>query len=87
MLNQQFENGDWLVLGRSKTADISMSVYVALAPTGDISMQPYLAVLAWIERIKKPPGFSAIEGLDDPLVRRRGWIYNYVRLVCVDHTC
>jgi hypothetical protein len=28
-------------------------------------------VKAWIERVKKLKGFSGIEGLDDPLVRRR----------------
>lgn len=48
-----------------------MFVYVALAPMGDISLQPYPAVLAWIERVKRLEGFFPIEGLDDPLVRRR----------------
>jgi glutathione S-transferase len=46
-------------------------VYIALAPMGDISLEPYKAVRAWIERIKKLKGFFAIEGLDDPLIRRR----------------
>jgi len=46
-------------------------VYVALAPMGDISLEPWKAVRAWIERVKKLPGFFAIEGLEDPLVRRR----------------
>lgn len=38
---------------------------------GDISLQPYPNVLAWIERMKKLPGFFPIEGLDDPLICRR----------------
>jgi glutathione S-transferase len=60
-----------LALDRLTIADISVFVYVALAPMGDISLQPYPAVLAWIERIKALNGFISIPGLDDPLVRRR----------------
>ena len=70
-LQKQLESREWLVLGRPTIADISVFVYVALAPMGDISLQPYPAVLAWIDRVKKLPGFISIPGLDDPLVRRR----------------
>ena len=59
------------MLGRLTIADISVFVYIALAPMGDISLEPYEAVRAWIERIKTLKGFFAIEGLDDPLIRRR----------------
>ena len=58
-------------MGRPTIADISVFVYIALAPMGDISLEPYKAVRAWIEGIKKLKGFFAIEGLDDPLIRRR----------------
>lgn len=68
---QRLESHEWLVLGRATIADISVFVYLALAPMGDISLEPYEAVRAWIERIKELKGFFAIEGLDDPLVRRR----------------
>lgn len=71
ILEQRLEINEWLVLGRPTTADISVFVYIALAPMGDISLEPYDAVRAWIERIKKLQGFFAIEGLDDPLIRRR----------------
>ncbi|KAL9079394.1 MAG: hypothetical protein Q9159_007725 [Coniocarpon cinnabarinum] len=71
VLDQQLETRDWLALGRPTIADISVFVYVALAPMGDISLEPYPAVRAWIERIKKLRGFFGIEGLDDPLMRRR----------------
>ena len=71
VLNKQLEKDDWLVLGRPTIADISVFVYVALAPMGDISLEPYPAVLAWISRIKNLPGFFPIEGLDDPMIRRR----------------
>jgi glutathione S-transferase len=51
-------------------ADISVLVYIALAPMGDISLKPCKVVRAWIERIKKLRRFFAIKGLDDPLIRR-----------------
>lgn len=71
ILQKRLEQNEWLVLGRPTIADVSVFVYVALAPMGDISLQPYPAVLAWIERIKKLKGFISIPGLDDPMVRRR----------------
>ena len=71
MLEQRLKTNEWLVLDRPTIADISVFVYIALAPMGDISLEPYKAVRAWIERIKMLKGFFAIEGLDDPLLRRR----------------
>ncbi|KAH7112081.1 glutathione S-transferase protein-like protein [Dendryphion nanum] len=71
ILQAHLQYHQWLALGRPTIADISVFVYVALAPMGDISLQPYPAVVAWIDRIKKLPGFISIPGLDDPLVRRK----------------
>ena len=62
---------DWLANNRPTVADIAVFVYVALAPMGDISLEPYPHVLNWIERIKKLPQFIKIDGLDDPLYRRK----------------
>lgn len=73
MLDEQLKGNDWLVLGRPTIADISVFVYVALAPMGDISLQPYKNVLAWIDRIKRLPGFFGIEGLDEPLLHVERW--------------
>jgi glutathione S-transferase len=71
VMQQHLESREWLALGRPTVADLSVFVYVALAPMGDISLKPYPAIEAWIERVKKLPGFFSIEGLDDPMVRRR----------------
>lgn len=71
VLNQHLTDNNWLALDRPTIADISVFVYIALAPMGDISLQPYPQVLAWIERVKQLPGFFPIEGLDDRLIRRR----------------
>jgi len=71
ILQDRLHDRDWLVLNRPTVADISVFVYVALAPMGDIDLHPYPAVLSWIERIKKLPNFISIPGLDDPYIRRR----------------
>ena len=71
ILEQHLKSEEWLALGRPTVADLSVFVYVALAPMGDISLEPYPAVREWIERIKGLEGFFGIEGLDDPMVLRR----------------
>lgn len=60
-----------MALDRPTIADLRVFVYVALAPVGDISLEPFPEVRAWIERIKGLEGFCGIEGLDDPTVHRR----------------
>jgi glutathione S-transferase len=72
ILEQHLKTEDWLALGRPTVADLSVLVYVALAPMGDISLEPYPKVREWIERIKRLKWFFGIEGLDDPMVHRRG---------------
>lgn len=71
VLDEHLSSNEWLALDRPTIADLSVFVYVALAPMGDISLEPYPNVLTWIERVKALPGFFPIEGLDDPLIRRR----------------
>ncbi|KAF2875840.1 thioredoxin-like protein [Massariosphaeria phaeospora] len=71
ILDLQLSKEKWLTLGRPTIADISVFVYVALAPMGDISLEEYVNVRRWIEDIKKLEGFIPIEGLDDPLYRRK----------------
>src|ERR1700761_7794032 len=73
VLNKRLNKREWLALDRPTIGDISVFVYVALAPMGDISLKPYSNVEAWIERIKKLPGFFPIEGLDDPLIHKARW--------------
>ena len=39
-------------------ADLACYSYVAVAPEGDISLEPYSHVRAWLERIEALPGFT-----------------------------
>ena len=38
-------------------ADVALYTYTAHAPEGGIALEPYPAILAWIERIEALPGF------------------------------
>lgn len=70
ILDGVLKDREWLANNRPTIADIAVFVYVALAPMGDISLEPYPNVRTWIERIKDLPNFIKIDGLDDPLYRR-----------------
>lgn len=79
-LNQHLSERDWLAGNSPQErlrqraafptenhptiADIAVFPYVALAPDGKISLDPYPHVLAWIERIKQLPGFVGMAGID-----------------------
>jgi glutathione S-transferase len=71
IINEALGKSPWLVGGRPTIADVSNFVYIALAPMGDVFLDKYPNVEAWIERIKGLPGFISIRGLDDPMVRRK----------------
>lgn len=70
ILDQHLRTRDWLACGRPTIADIAVFPYIALAPMGDVALDPYPAVCAWIERFKSLPGFVSIAGLEDPRYRR-----------------
>lgn len=70
ILNKRLGKEDWLALGRPTIADVAVFVYIALAPMGDVSLEPYPAVKSWIERVKKLPNFISMAGLNDPFYRR-----------------
>jgi len=65
-LNRHLSDCDWLELGRPTIADVAVFPYVALAPDGRIDLAPYAQVLAWIERMKRLPGFVGMPGIAAP---------------------
>lgn len=66
ILQTRLRPNEWLALGRPTIADVAVFGYVALAPMGNISLDPYPAVKSWISRVHHLPGFIPIDGLDDP---------------------
>lgn len=55
---------EWLVGDRPTIADIAVFPYVALSPEGQLPLDPYPDINAWIARIKTLPGFVGMPGID-----------------------
>lgn len=47
----------FLAGGRATLADLANYAYVALAPEGTVSLEPFPAIRAWLARIEALPGF------------------------------
>lgn len=47
----------WLVGDRPTVADVAAYSYIARAPEGDVSLEPYAHIRAWLDRIEVLPGF------------------------------
>lgn len=63
LLEAHLSKRDWLALARPTIADCAVMPYVALAPEGGVSLEPYPHIRRWIERIKGLPGFAPMPGL------------------------
>jgi glutathione S-transferase len=63
LLEARLDKHDWLVLDRPTIADVACMPYVALSHEGGVSLAPYPAVRAWIDRIKALPGFITMPAL------------------------
>ena len=57
-LERGLEGQDWLVGARPTIADVAAYSYTAHAPEGNVSLEPYPNVRAWIDR------FEALEGFE-----------------------
>lgn len=64
-LNQHLAEQDWLELGHPTIADVAVFPYVALARDGQIDLNNYPNVLAWIDRVKQLPGFVGMIGIPE----------------------
>jgi len=62
-LNTHLAKHEWLALERPTLADIACFPAVALAKDGKVSLEPYIHVLAWIERVKSLPNFISMPGI------------------------
>jgi glutathione S-transferase len=57
VLEAELQTRPFLVQGAVTLADIALYGYVARAPEGDVSLEKYSAVRAWLARIEALPGF------------------------------
>lgn len=63
LLNEHLSHRTWLELERPTIADVAVFPYIALAPDGKVDLAPYPNVLAWMERVKRLPGFVGMQGI------------------------
>jgi glutathione S-transferase len=56
-LEAELTRGTHLVGSTPTVADLALYAYVARAPEGDIALEPYPAVRAWLARLEALPGF------------------------------
>ena len=59
-LEQGLDGRDWLVGNRPTIADVATYSYTAHAPEGNVSLEPYPNVRAWIARFEALPNFEAM---------------------------
>lgn len=57
VLESELQQRRFLVGSSPTLADIALYAYVARAPEGDISLEPYPSIGAWLSRIEALPGF------------------------------
>ena len=64
LLESHLATRTWLELERPTVADLACFPYVGLAPEGKVSLEPYPAVRAWIDRVKALPNYPSMPGLE-----------------------
>ncbi len=66
VMNAHLAERSFLAHASPTIADLACYSYVAAAPEGDISIEPYLHVRAWLQRIEALPGFAPMPRLSPP---------------------
>lgn len=64
VLNKHLQNREWLAADHPTIADLANYTYIVLAPEGDISLQNYRHVRAWLRRVESLPGFVHMQKSD-----------------------
>lgn len=55
---------EWLAAGAAPTiSDVACYPYVALCPEGEVALDPYPAVGAWLARVQALPGYRPMPGI------------------------
>jgi glutathione S-transferase len=57
VMEKELAERPFLVGERPTLADVAMYAYTARAPEGDVSLEPFPAVGAWLRRVEALPGF------------------------------
>lgn len=63
IMEEHLKTRAWLAGDHATIADIACMPYLGLAHEGGVSLAPYPAIRAWIDRIKALPGFIGMPAL------------------------
>jgi glutathione S-transferase len=61
VLESELTKREYLAFDKLTLADIALYAYVARAPEGGVSLEPYPALRAWLSRIEALPGFVPMQ--------------------------
>ena len=59
VMEKHLQKNDWLALGRPTIAEPACFPYIETAPEAKVALEPYPAVIKWMERCKKLLGWAA----------------------------
>ncbi|MDY6941988.1 MAG: glutathione S-transferase [Pseudomonadota bacterium] len=60
-INRHLADRNWLASDRATIADIANYTYIAHAPEGNVSLEDYANIRAWLKRIEALPGFVPMQ--------------------------
>lgn len=63
VLNTHLADREWLVGSDISIADLAVYPYIALAPEGQVDLQPYTHLVRWLRRIQALPAYVGMEGM------------------------
>jgi len=63
ILEGRLADNDWLAVGRPTIADMACYPYAGLIWEGDIALDPYPNIRAWLARVEALPGYAGMPGL------------------------
>jgi glutathione S-transferase len=61
VLDAHLADREWLATDHATIADVANYAYIAHAPEGDVALDTYPNVLAWLARIEALPGFVPMQ--------------------------
>lgn len=61
VLERELTSRDFLVGSSPTLADVALYAYVARAPEGDITLEPYPAIRSWLSRVEALPRFVPMQ--------------------------
>lgn len=60
-LDAHLQGRNWLATEKATIADIANYTYIAHAPEGDVSLERYSNIRAWLQRVEQLPGFVSMQ--------------------------